>query len=313
MASSVSSLPTIYPLDNNGELIRLLSELTGESREVVIQRLIDEEEVLGTNVRRDLKSAGVPPHVWSEALVDFYRTTKSFLYETSVWNRAPLKLEMRNWIGQFFAERAPGRSLKVLSFGDGLGFDSAYLAAAGHQVTYYEVADECVHFAKQVFAANGQTIRVIQSADQLQAEEFDAVISMDVLEHVPSPSDCVGMFSGWLKPGGWLIAHSPFFFTTWHRVTHLESNRKYSGCKELYRQHNLQPVDGRLFWDPIALEKSTVVPRERRLARINVGAVLLGIGRYANAIHCAVAQSKAQPDRRWRNDLVQRQQALKSV
>ncbi len=47
MASSVSSLPTIYPLDNNGELIRLLSELTGESREVVIQRLIDEEEVLG--------------------------------------------------------------------------------------------------------------------------------------------------------------------------------------------------------------------------------------------------------------------------
>jgi hypothetical protein len=55
MASSVSSLPTIYPLDNNGELIRLLSELTDESREVVIQRLIDEEEVLGTNVRRDQK------------------------------------------------------------------------------------------------------------------------------------------------------------------------------------------------------------------------------------------------------------------
>lgn len=70
MASSVSSLPTIYPLDNNGELIRLLSELTDESREVVIQRLIDEEEVLGTNVRRDLKSAGVPPHVWSKAQPD---------------------------------------------------------------------------------------------------------------------------------------------------------------------------------------------------------------------------------------------------
>jgi SAM-dependent methyltransferase len=313
MQPSVSTLPTIYPLDNNEELIRLLGEITGESRDVVIQRLIDEEEALGTNVRRDLKRAGVVPHVWSDALVEFYRTTKSFLYETSVWNRAPLKLEMREWIGAFLSERAPGRSLRVLSFGDGLGFDSVFLAAAGHQVTYYEVSDECVHFAKQVFAANGQTVRIIQSADELQDEEFDAVISLDVLEHVPSPPDCVGMFSRWLKPGGWLIAHSPFFFTTWHRVTHLKSNRQYSGCKQLYRQHNLHPVDGRLFWDPIALEKSTEVPRSRKVTGVNLGAVLLGIGRYANAIHCAIAQSKAGSDRRWRDDLIQRRQSAKTV
>jgi hypothetical protein len=50
--------PTVHPLDNNDELVRLLSDTTGESRDVVIQRLIDEEACLGTNVRRDLKNAG---------------------------------------------------------------------------------------------------------------------------------------------------------------------------------------------------------------------------------------------------------------
>jgi SAM-dependent methyltransferase len=305
--------PTVHPLDNNDELIRLLCEATGEPRSLVIQRLIDEEACLGTNVRRDLKNAGVRPHVWSDQLVDFYRTTRSFLYETSVWNRAPLKLEMRDWIGRFLAERAPGRRLRVLSFGDGLGFDSVYLAAAGHDVTYYEVADECVHFAKQVFAANQQSVNIVQSADSLPAGAFDVVISLDVLEHVPSPPECVGMFARWLKPGGWLLAHSPFFFTSWHRVTHLKSSRKYSGCKELYRQQGLHPVDGRFFWDPIALEKASLPTKNSDLGAVNLGGLLLKFGRYSNVIHCAIAQMKAGTDRRWRDDLVRRFQVTESV
>ena len=300
-------------MDNNDALVRLLCEATGESRDIVIQRLIDEEAFLGTNVRRDLKKAGVRPHEWSDQLVEFYRTTRSFLYETSVWNRAPLKLEMRDWIGRFLAERAPGRSLKVLSFGDGLGFDSVYLATAGHQVTYYEVADECVHFAKQVFAANQQTVNIVQSAESLPAGEFDVVISLDVLEHVPSPPDCVGMFARWLKPGGWLLAHSPFFFTSWHRVTHLKSSRKYSGCKELYRQQGLHPVDGRFFWDPIALEKASLPPKNTNLSAVNFGGLLLKFGRYSNGILCAIAQMKAGSDRRWRDDLIQRCQISESL
>lgn len=257
--------PDVRPLDKNDGLIRLLCEATGESRRVVVHRLIDEEACLGTSVRCDLKNAGVRPHVWSDQLVDFYRTTRSFLYETSVWNRASLKLKMRDWIGRFLAKRACGRGLKVLSFGDGLGFDSVYLAAAGHYVTYCELADQCVPFAR------------------------------------------------WLTPGGWLLAHSPFFFNSWHRVTHLKSSRKYSSCKELYRQRGLHPVDGRFFRDPIALKKASLPPKNGNLSAVNFGGLLLMFGRHSNAIHCAIAQMKAGTDRRWRDDLVQRFQATESV
>ena len=295
--------PMVHPLDQNSELVDLIAEVSGEPRGVVIQRLMDEEECLGTNVRRDLKEAGVPSHVWSDAMIEFYRTTRSFLYETVAWNRAPLKLEMRTWIGNFLAERASGRSLKVFSFGDGLGFDSVYLAKAGHNVTYFEVSEECVHFAKKVFAKNGQDVTVIRSEQEILEGEFDVIICLDVLEHVPSPPECIEMFSRILRPGGWLLTHSPFFFTSSHRVTHLASNRKYSGSTEMFTQQGLHPVDGRFFWDPIALEKSSTEPTQRRLGPMRAGGRLLKIGRIANAIHCYLAQKMSKTDRRWRDEL----------
>jgi SAM-dependent methyltransferase len=296
----------IRPLDNNDELIRLLCEATGEPRPTVIQRLLDEENCIGTNVRRDLTSAGVKPHVWSDDLVDFYKTTKSFLYETSVWNRVPLKMRMRNWMRRFLEKRGKGRSLKILSFGDGLGFDSAYLAAAGHRVTYYEISDECVQFAKQVFAINGQQIQIVRSVENLGAGEFDVVVSLDVLEHVNHPAEYVEMFARWLKPGGWLLSHAPFFFTSHHRVTHIKSSRKYSGCMELYREHGLHPVDGRLFWDPIALEKSDATPSHANLSMVHLGGLMLRSARHYNRIHCAIAQFLSSTNPKWRKDLERR-------
>lgn len=301
MTLSLTS-PMVHPLDQSPKLVEFIAEVSGESRRVVIQRLIDEEECLGTNVRRDLEAAGVPSHVWSPELVEFYRTTRSFLYETVAWNRAPLKLKMRTWIGDFLAERAPNRTLKVFSFGDGLGFDSVYLAKAGHDVTYFEVSEECVHFASKVFAENGQEVTVIRSESEIQEGEYDVVICLDVLEHVPSPPECVEMFSRILRPGGWLLTHSPFFFTSSHRVTHLHSNRKYSGSTAMFTQHGLHPVDGRFFWDPIALEKSSTRPSQQHLGPLRAGGRLLRIGRWANAIHCFLAQRMSKTDRVWREE-----------
>jgi SAM-dependent methyltransferase len=298
--------PMIRPLDDNGELIRLLSGITGEPRSTVIQRLWDEENCIGTNVRRDLAGAQVKPHVWSEDLVGFYSTTKSFLYETSVWNRTPLKLKMRKWMGRFLEKRSKGLPLKILSFGDGLGFDSTYLSAAGHHVTYYEISDECVHFAERVFAMNGQRVDIVRSIGNLGAGEFDVVVSLDVLEHVQDPGKSVAMFAYWLKPGGCLLSHAPFFFTSDHRVTHIRSSKKHSGCKELYRRHGLHPVDGRFFWDPIALEKSETPPSHASLSMMNAGGLLLKLARYHNPIHCAVAQFLSSTDPKWREDLEKR-------
>ena len=306
MQTSEIPSPSVHPLDSNDELIRLIADVSGESEITVIRRLLDEERCIGTNVRNDLRASNVEPHIWSDELIQFYRTTRSFLYETAVWNRAPLKLQMRDWMGKFLHRKAPGRKLRILSFGDGLGFDSVYLAKAGHEVTYYEMADECVTFAQSVFDRNGQKVHIIRDADSIPENSFDVVISMDVLEHVPSPPDCVRRFAGWLSNGGWLLTHSPFFFTTWHRVTHLHSNRKYSGCTKLFEQHGLHLVDGRFFWDPIALQKSESRPVDRKLFPTWCGGILLKLGRYTNAVHSPIAQLMAGTDRVWGDDLARR-------
>lgn len=300
-----ASTAMVRPLDDNSALIELIANTSEEPRKVVAQRLLDEEKCLGTNVRRDLKNAGVKPHVMSDELVEFYRTTNSFLYETVVWNRAPLKLDMRNWIGEFLTRNAADKKLDILSFGDGLGFDSVYLAMLGHRVTYFEVSEECINFAKAVFQANEQTVNVVQKMDELNDKTFDVVICLDVLEHVPNPGESVSMLSRLLRQDGWLLTHSPFFFTTYHRVTHLKSNRRYSGSTQLFTDHGLHPVDGRFFWDPIALQKLEAKPKKTNLRQVRIGGLLLKLGRYANLIHCLLAQKMAGTDKRWRTELAQ--------
>ena len=113
--------PLVRPLESNAELIQATS---AEPENVVMERLLAEERCTGANVRNDLQTLGVQPHVFSKDMERFYQTTKSFLYETSAWNRAPEKLRMRDWTGIFLSRRSLNKPLRILNFGDGLGFDS---------------------------------------------------------------------------------------------------------------------------------------------------------------------------------------------
>jgi SAM-dependent methyltransferase len=173
-------------------------------------------------------------------------------------------------------------------------------------VTYFEVSHECISFAKQIFSANDQKIAIVNSIDQIEVGGFDAVLCLDVLEHVPSPHDTVAQIATWLKPGGWLITHSPFFFTSSHRVTYLKSNRKFSGSLELFSRHGLHPIDGRYFWNPIVLEKESDKPRSAHTFWVTLGRPVLLLGRYVNSLHNVIAQRMSSSDKRWSTDLVRR-------
>jgi protein-L-isoaspartate O-methyltransferase len=57
---------------------------------------------------------------------------------------------MRAWIGEYLASRSSD-GLRVLTVGDGAGFDSLYLARCGHQVCYWELSQRAVAFATKLF------------------------------------------------------------------------------------------------------------------------------------------------------------------
>lgn len=284
----------VPPLDDIDRLRALISEATDTPPDAVRRRLDEEFFSLGVNVRQELESRNLPFHQWSDDLVEFYRQTDAFLYETCVWNARQLKCRVRTWMGNFF--RNLSRPQRILAFGDGLGFDSLYLALAGHDVTYFEVSQRCAAFASRIFRDANVEVIMLDSTSSLQPASFDAIVCLDVLEHVPAPEDVIRQFTTFLRPGGLLVASAPFYYTTPSVGTHLMSNRRYSGdLKHLYRQHGLQLFDGRAFWDPVVLVKG--MPDSRRTpaaffrrALIQAVGILLWCGRWWNYPHGMIAQ-----------------------
>ena len=242
------------PLDDVARAIEIIAEVSGSSPTVVMARLKKEHEDLGVNVREAMLRHRVPAYQFSELMREFYATTDAFLYETYCWNRYPLKQAMRNWIVAFL-QRNFSRPARVLSFGDGLGFDSAGLALAGHDVTYFDVGNLSQAFSDRIFSDNQVQVARCHCIDDLHPESFDTVVCLDVLEHVPQPQHLVQQLSRSLKPGGFFIAHAPFWLLDKAVCTHLRDNLQFSGdWRRLYGPSGLRIVDGTFMWNPLALQ-----------------------------------------------------------
>ena len=136
------------------------------------------------------------------------------------------------------------------------GSISAYLALEGYDVTYCEPGRMNQAFARAVFAASGANVRILESAEGLARGAFDAVICLDVLEHVPDPPGLVGMLAGGEARRRATHRPRPLLLSYSADEDALMINRRFSGnLSRLYRPHGLRLLDGRFFWDPIVLEK----------------------------------------------------------
>ncbi|MCH2113895.1 MAG: methyltransferase domain-containing protein [Pirellulales bacterium] len=287
--------PPLVPLLNDDQqLIKIIAETLGRSPELVRSDLREEESDLGKFHREDFKRAGLTPHVWDERFETFYRDTPAPLTGHVVWNRRSEKLKMRAWVGEYLA-RGRGSRLQVLAIGDGTGFDSLYLAQCGHDVTYFELAKDCITFAQRIFDLAGQPVKIVVDTDELASQSFDVVLCLDVLEHVPNPPEFVRQLASYLRPGGRMIVHAPFFYVTYHNPTHLRANQKYSGdLSRLYTQNGLHLVDGSLLWDPLVLQKADAHGQAPRLRRLRVwmlraAGCLLAVARFWSFPHNLIA------------------------
>ncbi len=85
------------PMHDIRQMASLISEITGETSDVVICRLENERLHPGRTVAEDFAQHGGPRYEWGPHLEAFYKSTNAFLYELVVWNRNSLKARMRRW------------------------------------------------------------------------------------------------------------------------------------------------------------------------------------------------------------------------
>ncbi|MCA9120706.1 MAG: methyltransferase domain-containing protein [Planctomycetaceae bacterium] len=286
-------------LDDSVDLVRRLVSVTDITTEEVIRRLQKENRELGVNVREDFDHRGLPRYKWTAEMSDFYNDTNAFLFETIVWNRTLAKHRIREWIGRFLKQHISGPA-RILTFGDGLGFDSLYLALAGHNVEYLEVSQTGIQFATGLFEDHDVDVKILTANEQVQSEGYDAVVCLDVLEHIPKPTDVVGDLSAAIRNQGYLLVHAPFWYIGPSVVTHLRENRRFSGdVRRLYRPHGLHPVDGNWAMNPMALQKTNT--KESQLGshfqrlRLAVSRHILWYGRFWSAPYNIVAAQLTKP------------------
>lgn len=100
------------------------------------------------------------------------------------------------------------RGLRVLDLGCGGGFMSEVLAARGAQVSAIDPAAKAIAAARAHAASAGYEIdyRVgVGEALPFDAGAFDAVICVDVLEHVTDLDQVLDEVRRVLRPGGWFL------------------------------------------------------------------------------------------------------------
>lgn len=172
----------------------------------------------------------------------FYRCSSAYLFANALHTFEPnLQFLVDVW-GRQAIEEDQFRSRRVLDYGAGIGCNTialAHLAKAANfaelsldlHIDFLEISRMQADFLK--FRAMKQNFSQIHEVlpyvftenmgDRDQGisapcfdpigcitEQYDAIIAIDVLEHIPNYPDVVRQFLKHLKPGGFLLEQSPF-------------------------------------------------------------------------------------------------------
>ncbi len=153
-----------------------------------------------------------PRNDWQ--ILDFYRRTETYIWELSHYHASP----GWNYAGMCrgIAERLQAAGAKrVLCLGDGIGDLTLSLIRHGFDAHYHDLAGsrtaEFAAFRSWIYLGSYMPTRLSSGwSPELGAGEWDAIVSLDFLEHVTNVEEWVASIKAGLKPGGLFCAQNAF-------------------------------------------------------------------------------------------------------
>ncbi|MEW6226918.1 MAG: glycosyltransferase [Bacillota bacterium] len=193
-------------------------------REEVYRKVTRESLHPGIHVAEAWRSANPTTE---EEVQDFYRTTDSYIYDLMVEGARDVRQQWRGAILEVLRSRE--NLSRVLDFGAGVANEVLFLASHGYEVTYYDVEGLTRDFARYRIAHHPDKDRIKIASDRTElatSEGYDAIICLEVLEHLSDPLDTLDFLRSILKPDGLILLTQAFGLVGPDYPSHLIRNRE---------------------------------------------------------------------------------------
>ncbi|MBI2069435.1 MAG: class I SAM-dependent methyltransferase [Elusimicrobia bacterium] len=178
---------------------------------------------------------------WKEAapqsadqIMEFYRTNTTYIADLIHERSKPYEFGGHHAVEALLFALEKGAQ-SCLDFGSGDGSCGLLYAHHGLQASMADVSSHLLEFVRWRFAQRGLEGKFyLMPGKPLPEKEFDLITSFDTLEHVADPLTALNDLYRSLKPGGHLIANTPFGCTENHPM-HLPHDRKkfIRGAKDM--------------------------------------------------------------------------------
>ncbi|MEA3312203.1 MAG: class I SAM-dependent methyltransferase [candidate division WOR-3 bacterium] len=140
----------------------------------------------------------------------------------------------RDWL----AGRFQGRRIRLLDLACGTGFGSEILSDVG-EVVGVDISEESVGYANSHYK-NSNTSFKLGNADNKSflegLREFDAVVSLETIEHLADHYAYLKWVNKALRPGGALVVSFPSTFTMDWAVPHHKRDISRSAARRLFAE-----------------------------------------------------------------------------
>jgi 2-polyprenyl-3-methyl-5-hydroxy-6-metoxy-1,4-benzoquinol methylase len=144
------------------------------------------------------------PRQTKQQVLDFYRGTRSYVFEHMWWHATSLE---KNSANVAIADLAMQRGARdYLDLGSGVGANGLLFARLGMRVTLADISSTMLDFARWRFQRRGIAATFIDLNEQeLPPGRFDFATAVDVFEHLSDPASVLRQLHAALAVGGVLV------------------------------------------------------------------------------------------------------------